>query len=45
MVTAGGPTYGPLLEMDAAQVREAISDHVVLALEAGDPPIAIRSRR
>ena len=33
MVTAGGPTYGPLLEMDAAQVREALSDHVVLALE------------
>ena len=33
MVTAGGPHYGPLLEMDAAEVREAISDHVVLALE------------
>jgi NAD(P)-dependent dehydrogenase (short-subunit alcohol dehydrogenase family) len=33
MVTAGGPTYGPLLEMDSAQVREALSDHVVLALE------------
>ena len=33
MVTAGGPHYGPLLEMDAAQVREAISGHVVLALE------------
>ena len=33
MVTAGGPQYGPLLEMDSAQVREAISDHVVLALE------------
>jgi NAD(P)-dependent dehydrogenase (short-subunit alcohol dehydrogenase family) len=33
MVTAGGPSYGPLLEMDAAQVRRAISDHVVLALE------------
>jgi NAD(P)-dependent dehydrogenase (short-subunit alcohol dehydrogenase family) len=33
MVTAGGPTYGPLLEMDAAQVREALSDHVVLGLE------------
>ena len=33
LVTAGGPTYGPLLEMDAAQVREALSDHVVLALE------------
>ena len=33
MVTAGGPHYGPLLEMDAAQVRQAISEHVVLALE------------
>jgi NAD(P)-dependent dehydrogenase (short-subunit alcohol dehydrogenase family) len=33
LVTAGGPSYGPLLEMDAAEVREAISDHPVLALE------------
>ncbi|HET6832816.1 MAG TPA: SDR family oxidoreductase, partial [Acidimicrobiales bacterium] len=33
MVTAGGPHYGPLLEMDAAEVRQAISEHVVLALE------------
>ena len=33
MVTGPGPHYGPLLEMDAAQVRDAISDHVVLALE------------
>jgi NAD(P)-dependent dehydrogenase (short-subunit alcohol dehydrogenase family) len=33
MVTAGGPHYGPLLEMDSAQVRQAISDHVVVALE------------
>jgi NAD(P)-dependent dehydrogenase (short-subunit alcohol dehydrogenase family) len=33
MLTAGGPRYGPLLEMDAAQVREALSGHVVLALE------------
>jgi NAD(P)-dependent dehydrogenase (short-subunit alcohol dehydrogenase family) len=33
MVTAGGPTYTPLLEMDSAQVREAMSDHVVLVLE------------
>jgi len=33
LVTAGGPYYGPLLEMDAAQVRQAIGDHVVLALE------------
>ncbi len=33
LVTAGGPHYGPMLEMDADQIREAISDHVVLALE------------
>ena len=33
LVTAGGPVYGPLLEMDSAQVRDALSDHVVLALE------------
>ena len=32
MVTAGGPTYGPLLEMDSAQVSRALSDHVVLTL-------------
>jgi len=34
MVTVGGPRYGPLLEMDSAQVRQAISEHVVLALKA-----------
>jgi NAD(P)-dependent dehydrogenase (short-subunit alcohol dehydrogenase family) len=33
MVTAGGPRYGPLLEMDSADVREALSGHVVQALE------------
>jgi NAD(P)-dependent dehydrogenase (short-subunit alcohol dehydrogenase family) len=33
MVTAGGPSYVPLLEMDADQVREALSNHVVLGLE------------
>jgi NAD(P)-dependent dehydrogenase (short-subunit alcohol dehydrogenase family) len=33
MVTAGGPTYGPLLDMDSAQVRQAMSDHAVLVLE------------
>jgi NAD(P)-dependent dehydrogenase (short-subunit alcohol dehydrogenase family) len=33
MVTAGGPSYGPLLEMDAAEVRDALGDHVVLGLE------------
>ena len=33
MVTAGGPSYGPLLDMDADQVREVLSGHVVLGLE------------
>jgi NAD(P)-dependent dehydrogenase (short-subunit alcohol dehydrogenase family) len=33
LVTGGGPTYKPLLEMDAAQVRDALSDHVALDLE------------
>jgi NAD(P)-dependent dehydrogenase (short-subunit alcohol dehydrogenase family) len=33
MVTAGGPSYRPLLEMDPDEVREALSNHVVLGLE------------
>jgi NAD(P)-dependent dehydrogenase (short-subunit alcohol dehydrogenase family) len=33
MITAGGPRYGPLLEMESAEARDAMSDHVVLALE------------
>jgi len=33
LITAGGPHYGPLLEMSAEQVRHAISEHMVLALE------------
>jgi NAD(P)-dependent dehydrogenase (short-subunit alcohol dehydrogenase family) len=33
LVTAGGPSYGPLLEMDAAQVSDALSNHIVAALE------------
>ncbi|HEX6450870.1 MAG TPA: SDR family oxidoreductase [Trebonia sp.] len=33
LVTAGAPHYGPLLEMDSDQVRDALSDHVVLGLE------------
>jgi NAD(P)-dependent dehydrogenase (short-subunit alcohol dehydrogenase family) len=33
MLTAGGPHYGPLLEMDPDDVREALSGHVVLGLE------------
>ncbi|HEX5898105.1 MAG TPA: SDR family oxidoreductase [Solirubrobacteraceae bacterium] len=33
LVTGPGPSYVPLLEMDADQVREGLSDHVVLGLE------------
>jgi NAD(P)-dependent dehydrogenase (short-subunit alcohol dehydrogenase family) len=33
MVTAGGPSYRPMLEMEPADVREALSSHVVLGLE------------
>jgi NAD(P)-dependent dehydrogenase (short-subunit alcohol dehydrogenase family) len=33
MVTAGGPSYVPLLEMDSDQVRDALSSHVVLGLD------------
>jgi NAD(P)-dependent dehydrogenase (short-subunit alcohol dehydrogenase family) len=33
LVTAGGPAYGRLLEMDAAQVSEAVSGHIVMALD------------
>jgi NAD(P)-dependent dehydrogenase (short-subunit alcohol dehydrogenase family) len=33
MVTAGGPSYRPLLEMDPAEVRQALSGHVVQVLE------------
>jgi NAD(P)-dependent dehydrogenase (short-subunit alcohol dehydrogenase family) len=33
LVTAGGPRYGPLLEMEIADVREALSGHAVLGLE------------
>jgi NAD(P)-dependent dehydrogenase (short-subunit alcohol dehydrogenase family) len=33
MITAGGPHYGPMLEMGADQLREAITDHAVLALD------------
>jgi len=32
LVTGPGPVYGPLLEMDSAQVRDALGGHVVLAL-------------
>ena len=33
LVTGPGPRYGPLLEMDPAEIREVMSDHVVLGLE------------
>jgi NAD(P)-dependent dehydrogenase (short-subunit alcohol dehydrogenase family) len=33
LITAGGPRYGPLLEMDSAQVSEALGGHVVVALD------------
>ncbi|WFR73487.1 SDR family oxidoreductase [Prescottella defluvii] len=33
MVTAGGPRYGPMLEMDADEVREVLSGHVMMDLE------------
>jgi NAD(P)-dependent dehydrogenase (short-subunit alcohol dehydrogenase family) len=33
MVTAGGPHYGPLLEMDADQVYRALGEHAAVALE------------
>ena len=33
LITAGGPTYGPLLEMDSAEVAKALSDHVVMTLQ------------
>jgi NAD(P)-dependent dehydrogenase (short-subunit alcohol dehydrogenase family) len=33
MVTAGGPAYGPLLAMTSDDVREALSGHIVVALD------------
>jgi NAD(P)-dependent dehydrogenase (short-subunit alcohol dehydrogenase family) len=33
LVTAGGPRYVPLLQMTSDEVRDAVSDHVVLGLE------------
>jgi NAD(P)-dependent dehydrogenase (short-subunit alcohol dehydrogenase family) len=33
LVTGPGPRYGPMLEMNADEVRRAVSDHVVLGLE------------
>jgi NAD(P)-dependent dehydrogenase (short-subunit alcohol dehydrogenase family) len=33
LVTAGGPFYGPMLAMSAAELSRALSDHVVVAVE------------
>jgi NAD(P)-dependent dehydrogenase (short-subunit alcohol dehydrogenase family) len=33
LVTAGGPHYWPMLEMDADQIRDALGGHVVVGLE------------
>src|ERR1700757_1590785 len=33
LVTAGGPSYGPMLEMAPEQLREVLSGHIVLGLE------------
>jgi NAD(P)-dependent dehydrogenase (short-subunit alcohol dehydrogenase family) len=33
MVTAGGPTYRPLLDMSSEDVRHALSEHIVVALD------------
>ena len=33
LVTAGGPRYGPLLGMTGAELRDAVSGHLVRALE------------
>jgi NAD(P)-dependent dehydrogenase (short-subunit alcohol dehydrogenase family) len=33
LITAGGPTYTPLLEMDAEQVGQTLGDHVTMALD------------
>jgi NAD(P)-dependent dehydrogenase (short-subunit alcohol dehydrogenase family) len=33
LVTAGGPHYGPMLSMSSAEVRQAVSEHLLLALE------------
>jgi len=32
LITAGGPHYGPMLGMDSDQVRDAMTDHAMLAL-------------
>jgi NAD(P)-dependent dehydrogenase (short-subunit alcohol dehydrogenase family) len=34
MVTAGGPHYGHMLEMTSEELRQALGDHLLLAVEA-----------
>jgi len=33
MVTAGRPTYGPLFDMDVEQMRRALTEHLLMALQ------------
>jgi NAD(P)-dependent dehydrogenase (short-subunit alcohol dehydrogenase family) len=40
LVTAGGPSYGPLLEMSSADVRDALGGHVVVGLEVARSAVA-----
>ena len=40
MVTGPGPHYAPLLEMDPAQVRAVLSDHVALLSQSRATPSA-----
>ncbi|WP_326835528.1 SDR family oxidoreductase [Amycolatopsis rhabdoformis] len=40
LITAGGPRYGPLLDMAADKIREALSDHVVVGLEVARNAVA-----
>ena len=40
MVTAGGPTYGPLLDLSSDDVRRALSEHIVVALDVARNAVA-----
>jgi NAD(P)-dependent dehydrogenase (short-subunit alcohol dehydrogenase family) len=41
MITAGKPHYGPMLKMDSSQVREALSDRIVLVLEVARNAVSL----
>jgi NAD(P)-dependent dehydrogenase (short-subunit alcohol dehydrogenase family) len=43
MVTAGRPTYGRLVDMDVAEVRRALEEHVLLALQIARHANKVRS--